>query len=77
MIGTTSNNAVPLLPLYHGARKAQLNIILDGDGHFLRALAIPKEDSLTICPVTEDSDIRTKNVEPHPLFDTLQYIAGD
>jgi CRISPR-associated protein Csd1 len=72
------NDAIPLLPLYHTTQNAQVHIVLDGDGFFLRASIIQKEDAQTIAPATEDSAGRSgSKIAPHPLCDTLQYVAGD
>ena len=72
------NDSVPLLPLYHSMQNAQIHIILDGDGNYLRASVVSKEDAKTIIPATEDSAGRSgSKIAPHPLFDTLQYVAGD
>ncbi len=76
-IGKT-NDAVPLLPLYHTTQNAQVNVVLDGKGNFLRASVVQKEDAQTIAPATEDSAGRSgSKIAPHPLCDTLQYVAGD
>jgi len=73
-----SNDAIPLLPLYHTTQNAQVHVVLDGDGNFLRASVVPKEDAQTIVPATEDSAGRSgAKIAPHPLCDTLQYVAGD
>ena len=66
-----------LLPICHTTQQAQVEIVLDGDGNFLRAKVVSKEDARTIIPVTEGSGGRTSGLNPHPLNDKLQYIAGD
>lgn len=72
------NDKTPLNPICHTTQQAHIKIVIDGNGNFLRASAIPKELSTTITPCTEQSGSRsgTKPVS-HPLFDKLQYIAGD
>lgn len=72
------NDAIPLLPLYHSAQNAQVHVVLNGDGDYLRASVVTKEDAQTIIPATEESAGRAgSKIAPHPLCDTLQYVAGD
>ncbi len=72
------NDTIPLLPLYHSTQNAQVHIVLDGDGNFLRASVVTKENAQTIIPSTENSAGRSgSKIAPHPLCDTLQYVAGD
>lgn len=67
-----------LLPIAHLTQNAQLDVVLDEEGHFSRAYRVEKEDAVTVIPVTEDSSSRSgKAVFPHPLSDKLEYIAGD
>lgn len=67
-----------LLPVAHLTQNAQLEVVLDEEGNFLRAYRVDKEDAVTVIPVTEDSSSRSgKAVFPHPLSDKLEYIAGD
>lgn len=66
-----------LLPLGHTTQYAQIEIVLDADGNFLSARALDKDEGITVIPCTEDSANRTSGLEPHPLFDKLQYVAGD
>jgi len=72
------NDAVPLLPLYHSSQSAQIHVVIDGEGKFLRASIVSKEEAQTIIPSTEESAGRSgATIAPHPLCDTLQYVAGD
>ena len=72
------NEAIPLLPLYHNTQHAQVHVFLDGDGNYLRASVVNKDDAQTIIPATEESAGRSSSkIAPHPLCDTLQYVAGD
>ena len=68
----------PLLPICHTTQQAQIKIVINDMGQFRRAHVIPKDESTTITPCTEASSGRA-GVKPvsHPLFDKLQYIAGD
>lgn len=78
MVGYESiENEVPLLPICHTTQKAQIEIVIDGDGNFRRASVIPKKGARTIIPCTESSGGRTSGEAPHPLCDKLQYIAKD
>lgn len=79
MIGIgTNEKEVPLLPICHTTQKAQIEIVIDQNGNFMRARVVPKDDSRTIIPCTESSGGRSgKKPENHPLCDKLQYIAKD
>lgn len=74
-----------LLPIGHTTQYAQIEIVLDTDGNFLSARALDnnkdknqdENEAVTVIPCTEDSANRTSGLEPHPLFDKLQYVAGD
>lgn len=68
-------------PVCHVAQNAQIEVVLDGRGNFLkgRARVIESGDAQkTVVPCTEASGDRsgTKPVN-HPLCDKLQYVAGD
>ena len=72
-----------LLPAGHTTQYAQIEIVLDVGGNFRSARALDngkangENEALTVIPCTEDSANRTSGLEPHPLFDKLQYVAGD
>lgn len=66
-----------LLPLDHLYLNAQVEVVLDDQGNFLRASRIGKEDQVTMMPVTEDSASRGSGIAPLPLDDKLAYLAGD
>lgn len=73
-----TDEKTPLLPIAHSTQNAQVEVILDGSGTFMRAVRLSKEDAETIIPVTEDSATRSGTLPPpHPLCDKLQYVAGD
>lgn len=75
---TGSDEKTPLLPIAHSTQNAQIEVILNGGGNFLRAKMLEKEEAVTIIPVTEDSATRSgTKPPPHPLCDKLQYVAGD
>jgi CRISPR-associated protein Csd1 len=72
------NHLIPLLPLFHSSQNAQLHVVLDGEGNFLRAEVVSKDNASTIIPATESSAGRAgAKIAPHALFDSLQYVAGD
>lgn len=72
-----SGDVIPLLPIGHTTQYAQIEIVLDNSGNFVRARALEKSEANTIIPCTEESAGRTRGLASHPLFDKLQYIAGD
>lgn len=74
---TASGDAV-LLPISHTTQEAQIEITIDHNGNFSRATVLPKADSRTIVPCTEESGGRSgRKPKPHPLSDKLQYVAKD
>lgn len=66
-----------LMPVAHSTQNAQIEIVLNGDGIFRNAEIVPKDDAVTVIPVTEDSASRSSGIAPHPLCDKLEYIAAD
>lgn len=73
-----ADNKTPLLPIAHSTQNAQVEVVINGEGNFVSAEVVDKDDAVTIIPCTEDSSSRSgKAVFPHPLCDKLQYIAGD
>lgn len=79
-VGKISNFPDPRtpLPLYHSRQKAQISVVLDAEGCFVRASVVPKDESETVIPASEESAGRSgSRIAPHPLYDTLQYLAGD
>jgi CRISPR-associated protein Csd1 len=75
VVGT--DERTPLLPIAHSTQNAQIEIVLNGTGDFLRARVLGKDETVTIIPVNEDSAARGNGNFPHPLCDKLQYVAGD
>ncbi len=65
------------LPICTLSRKAQIEIVISSDAGFIRGRTLQDEEAPTVIPVTEDSAARTSAPVPHPLFDGLEYIAGD
>lgn len=67
----------PLMPIGHTTKQAHIEVVLGGDGEFLRASVLEKAEQ-TLIPCTEESGGRSGN-QPvnHPLCDKLQYLAGD
>ena len=66
-----------LLPVSHSTANAQIELIIDERGNFKGARTVPKEETVTIIPVTEDSGARANGICPMPFADKLVYIAGD
>ena len=76
-IGNMHVSNVPLLPVSHTTQKVNVEVRLRGDGSFESAEILRPDQMETIIPCTEESSSRTRNVEPHPLVDKLQYVAKD
>ncbi len=64
----------PLTPIDHVEQQAHIEIILDGEGRFLRASVLPPKE-VTLIPATEQSAGRTRRIVAHPLCDKLRYVA--
>ncbi|MGN0601841.1 MAG: type I-C CRISPR-associated protein Cas8c/Csd1 [Oscillospiraceae bacterium] len=71
-----SNKAMLSLPS-HMIASAQIEITVSENGDFQGACVVDKDDKRTIIPVTESSSGRASGIAPHPLCDTLSYLAGD
>ena len=69
------NETLP--PICHTTQNAHIEIIINGEGNFVSAKVIEKKEAPTLIPATEDSSTRTGQCAPHPLCDTIQYVAGD
>lgn len=74
--GPYSENPL-LLPISHSTANAQIEVMLDEDGTFVKAEKVPKTNAVTVIPVSNDSAARSSGVFPHPFADKLLYIAGD
>jgi len=68
--------APALMPVSHTTQQAQIHIVLDGQGNFVRAELLPPKTQF-ILPATEDSAGRTSGDAPHPLDDKIHYCAKD
>lgn len=64
-----------LMPISHTLQNAHINIVIDGNGNFLRANVLKKTQ--VVLPATEKSAGRSSGEAPHPLADKIQYIAKD
>lgn len=76
-VGKMEPGLVPLVPISHTTQKVNIEVALTGRGDFVRARVLRLDEMNTIIPCTEKSSARTSGLAPHPLFDKLQYIAGD
>lgn len=66
----------PLAPIGHTITSADLEITLDGGGHFCQARVVDKKEPKIILPVTEDSAGRTSTPAAHPLCEQVGYLTG-
>lgn len=64
-----------IMPIYHTPQNAHINIVLHGEGNFLRAQVLEKTQ--IVLPATEKSEARANAIAPHGLQDKLQYVAAD
>ncbi len=65
-----------LVPPFHTLRNVHIAVGIDESGNFCGATLFADGNLERIIPCTEGSDSRT-HLNPHPLFDILQYVAGD
>lgn len=75
LAGIAGVSKEPLAPIAHIITSAQIEIILDQNGRFVKASAVAKDEPKIIIPVTEESSGRTSGVCPHPLCDQIGYIS--
>lgn len=75
--GVITENSPVLLPVYHTTVTAQIEVTVDQEGNFLKAMRVLEEEKSTVIPVTDKSSSRTRTPFPHPLCDNLKYLAGD
>lgn len=73
---------VPLLPVAHTTQLVNIEVELDQNGNFQDARLLAKDEQTTIIPCTDKSSARTSNkaeesLAPHPLVDSLQYVAAE
>lgn len=61
----------------HITAKSQIEIVIDNEGCFKEAKTVDKSDCEIMIPTTENSAARASDIAPHPLSDTLSYLAGD
>lgn len=67
-----------LSPIGHTTQLAQIEVIVNEWSEFVDARVPEKEERETLIPCTEASASRGGIwPPPHPLFDKLQYVAGD
>ena len=75
-IAKRSDESNTLTPLAHQYAKAQIEVVLKENGELVTINLVEKEDTRTLIPVTEASGGRAGlTVAPHPLCDTLSYVA--
>lgn len=75
LVGIAFEGKLPLLPIYYTLNKAQIEVVIDTDGNFVKASKVSANSSETAIPATEASMGRSNGIEPHPLCDQLQYIC--
>jgi len=64
-------------PVSHMAKKAHVEVAIDGNGNFRGVRPLGWDEAITIIPVTESSANRTNTDAPHPLCEELSYCAAD
>ena len=74
-VGRYRSGHTVLAPVSHIVTRADIEIILNAQGEFLRASAVGKDEAKIVIPATESSAGRTSGVCAHPLCDQLCYLA--
>lgn len=76
--GDEADEKAPLLPVAHTTMNAQLELTLNRKGECKDVKVLEKKQGVTVIPCTEESASRSGTAPiHHPLFDKLQYMAGD
>lgn len=76
LVGRYETGKEPLAPSSHMSVRADIEITVDGNGQFVSAKALDKNEPKVLIPVTEQSAGRSgRNPQPHPLCDQLGYLA--
>lgn len=73
LAGIYEEGKEPLAPVGHIVTKAQIEVTIDAEGHFVSARAADKNLKIII-PVTEESSGRTSSPAAHPLCEQLGYL---
>ena len=76
-VGLYGNERKPLVPISHMNANIQIELTINVNGDYVNARIIKKDEAVTPIPVNEKSASRSSGIAPHPLSDTLSYIAGD
>tara|TARA_B100001094_G_scaffold329815_1_gene393450 strand:- start:2295 stop:4208 length:1914 start_codon:yes stop_codon:yes gene_type:complete len=64
-----------VMPICHSPQNAHIEVVIDGNGQFIRAQVLQKTQ--IILQATESSASRGNGIAPHGLADKLHYVAGD
>lgn len=70
-------DSVGMAPVGHIVTRADLEITLDAEGHFVDAVAVDKKEPKIIIPATEGSAGRTSAPCAHPLCEQLGYLLPE
>ena len=65
------------MPICHSIQNAHIEVVLDGEGNFIRDSCRVLDKTPTILPATEKSAGRSSGEAPHALGDKLHYLAAD
>lgn len=76
LAGVYEENREPLSPIGHIVTRAEIEITIDAEGHFVEVQPAQK-DLKIIIPVTEKSAGRTNSPAPHALCERLSYLLGN
>lgn len=69
-------NTPGVVPIGFVQHKVQLEVTITEEGEFCNSRLCDKGQG-AIIPATRESQMRTSGIEPYPLSDQIQYLAGD
>lgn len=72
--GEYITNQAPLAPIGFITTKSTIQVMINEKSEFLSAT---KAEETVLIPATQKSASRTRNPEPHPLFDKIDYLSGN
>lgn len=75
--GKVDESGPTLVPIAHNSVNVQIEVRIDGQGNYISARLLDKDEAVTIIPATPAAVNRTSKPAAYPLSDKLVYVAGD
>ncbi|WP_445621995.1 type I-C CRISPR-associated protein Cas8c/Csd1 [Lacticaseibacillus paracasei] len=77
LAGKVDESGPTLVPIAHNSVNVQIEVRIDGQGNYISARPLDKEETVTIIPATPAAVNRTSKPAAYPLSDKIVYMAGD